>query len=130
MNYLEIPMAIFTDPEVAMVGHTEESARQAGYDCVINCMPVSAIAKARVTGMTSGVFKMIADPVTGRMLGVNLVCHRGAEIINEAALALHMRSTIADVASTTHVYPSVGEGLKLCAQGFSQDISHLSCCAE
>ncbi|MDD2735476.1 MAG: mercury(II) reductase [Desulfuromonadaceae bacterium] len=130
MNYLAIPMAIFTDPEVAMVGHTEESARQAGYDCVTNCMPVSAIAKAHITGMTSGVFKMIADRITGRILGVHLVCHRGAEIINEAALALHMRATIADVASTSHVYPSIGEGLKLCAQGFSQDISRLSCCAE
>lgn len=130
MDYLGAPMAIFTDPEVAMVGHSEESARQNGFDCIVNCMPVSAIPKAHVTGMTDGVIKMIADRVTGRLLGVHLVCHRGAEMINEAALALHMRATVSDIAATMHVYPSIGEGLKLCAQGFNRDISLLSCCAE
>ncbi|MDA8427738.1 MAG: mercury(II) reductase [Geobacteraceae bacterium] len=130
MDYLAAPMAIFTDPEVAMVGHSEESARQAGYDCAVNCMPVSAIPKAHVTGMTEGVIKMIADRVSGRILGVHLVCHRGADMINEAALALHLRATVTDLAATMHVYPSIGEGLKLCAQGFDRDISLLSCCAE
>jgi mercuric reductase len=130
MDYLSAPMAVFTDPEVAMVGHTEESACQAGFDCVINCMPVSAIPKAHVTGSTGGVVKMIADRGTGRILGVHLVCHRGADVINEAALALQMRATVTDIAATMHVYPSIGEGLKLCAQGFDRDITLLSCCAE
>jgi mercuric reductase len=130
MDYLAAPMAIFTDPEVAMVGHSEASARQAGFDCIVNCMPASAIPKAHVTGMTDGVIKMVADRESGRLLGVHLVCHRGADMINEAALALHLRATVADLASTMHVYPSIGEGLKLCAQGFDRDISLLSCCAE
>lgn len=130
MDYLAAPMSIFTDPEVAMVGHSEESARQAGFDCIVNCMPVSAIPKAHVTGMTDGVIKMIAERESGRLLGVHLVCHRGADMINEASLALRMRATVTDLATTMHVYPSIGEGLKLCAQGFSRDISLLSCCAE
>ena len=130
MDYLAAPMAIFTDPEVATVGHSEESARQAGFDCIVNCMPVSAIPKAQVTGSTDGVIKMIADSASGRLLGVHLICHRGADMINEAALALHMRATVTDIATTMHVYPSIGEGLKLCAQGFDRDISLLSCCAE
>jgi mercuric reductase len=130
MDYLAAPMAIFTDPEVAMVGYSEEGARQAGFDCVVNCMPVSAIPKAHVTGMTDGVIKMIADRESGRLLGVHLICHRGADMINEAALALHMKATVTDIATTMHVYPSIGEGLKLCAQGFNRDISLLSCCAE
>ena len=130
MDYLSAPMAIFTDPEVGMVGHTEESARQAGFDVAINTMPVSAIPKAHVTGHTAGVIKMIADRSTGRLLGVHLTCHRGAEMINEAALALQLKATVTDMATTMHVYPSIGEGLKLCAQGFDRDISRLSCCAE
>ena len=105
-------------------------ARQAGFDYIVNCMPVSAIPKAHVTGMTDGVIKMIADRTSGRLLGVHLVCHRGADMINEAALALRMRATVTDIAATMHVYPSIGEGLKLCAQGFSRDITLLSCCAE
>lgn len=130
MDYLAAPMAIFTDPEIGMVGHTEESARQAGFDVIVNSMPVSAIPKAHVTGHKTGVIKMIADRVSGRLLGVHLTCHRGADLINEAALALRLRATVEDLANTMHVYPSIGEGLKLCAQGFSRDISKLSCCAE
>jgi mercuric reductase len=130
MDYLAAPMAIFTDPEVAMVGHSEESARQAGFNVVVNIMPASAIPKAHVTGMTDGVIKMIADRESGRLLGVHLVCHRGADMINEAALALKLRATVTDIATTMHVYPSIGEGLKLCAQGFNRDITLLSCCAE
>lgn len=130
MDYLAAPMSIFTDPEVGIVGHTVESARQVGFDVISNSMPVSAIPKAHVTGHTKGVVKMVADRVTGRLLGVHLVAHRGAELINEAALALHQRATVNDMAATMHVYPSIGEGLKLCAQGFDRDISRLSCCAE
>jgi len=130
MDYLAAPMAIFTDPEIAMVGHSEESARTAGYNTVVNCMPASAIPKAHVTGMTDGLIKMIADRDSGRLLGIHLVCQRGADMINEAALALQLRATVTDLPSTMHVYPSIGEGLKLCAQGVNLDISLLSCCAE
>jgi len=130
MDYLSAPMTIFTDPEVAIVGHSEESAHQAGFATMVNIMPVSAIPKAHVTGHTAGVIKMIADRDTGRLLGVQLACHRGAEMINEAALALRQRVTVDDLAGTLHVYPSIGEGLKLCAQGFKRDLSRLSCCAE
>ncbi|MBT0893948.1 mercury(II) reductase [Geobacter hydrogenophilus] len=127
---LTVPMAIFTDPEVGMVGHTEEGARAAGFDVAVNVMPVAAIPKAHVTGHTAGVIKLVADKVTGRLLGAHLACHRGADIINEAALAIRLRATVEDLANALHVYPSMGEGLRLCAQGFSRDISRLSCCAE
>jgi len=130
MDYLTAPMSIFTDPEVGVVGHTEESARQAGFNIMVNIMPASSIPKAHVTGHTGGVIKMIADRATGRLLGVHLVCHRGAELINEAALALRHQVTVDELAASLHVYPSIGEGLKLCAQGFSRDINRLSCCAE
>jgi mercuric reductase len=130
MDYLSAPMTIFTDPEIGIVGHTEDSARQAGFSVMVNAMPVRAIPKAHVTGHTAGVIKMIADEGSGRLLGVHLACHRGAELINEAALAIGRHMTVTDLAAALHVYPSIGEGLKLCAQGFSRDISRLSCCAE
>ena len=130
MDYLAAPMAIFSDPEVGMVGLTEAQAREAGYRVAVNCLPVAAIPKARITGHTAGMIKMVADGESGRLLGVHLACHRGAELINEAALALQLRASVADLAGTLHVYPSIGEGLRLCAQGFSRDMSKLSCCAE
>lgn len=130
MDYPSIPMAIFTDPEVATVGYSEEGAKKAGFSVVVNTMPVTAIPKAHVTGHTWGAIKMVADSGSGRLLGVHLSCHRGADLINEAALAVRFKLTIEDLANTLHVYPSIGEGLRLCAQGFTGDISKLSCCAE
>jgi mercuric reductase len=129
MDYRTAPLAIFTDPEVGCVGYGEAEAREAGFAVVTSVLPVSAIPKAHVTGETAGVIKMVAEAGSGRLLGVHLACHRGADLINEAALAIRCRSTYADLAETLHVYPSMGEGLRLCAQGFTRDIARLSCCA-
>ena len=130
LDLLSIPMAIFSDPEIGMVGYTEERARTAGFDTMVNTIPASLIPKAQVTGHTSGVIKMVAERESGRLLGVHLACHRGADIINEAALAIRLKATVSDLATALHVYPSMSEGLRLCAQGFSQDLSRMSCCAE
>jgi mercuric reductase len=130
MDYLSVPMAIFTDPEVGMVGLTEAAAARSGHDILCNTMPVSAIPKAHVTGQTAGAIKMVADRHSGRILGVHLSCYRGSELINEAALALRCKLTVQELANAMHVYPSMSEGLRLCAQGFSRDLSRLSCCAE
>jgi mercuric reductase len=130
MDYRSAPMAIFTDPEVGICGLSEEEAMKSGHEVVCNTIPVSAIPKAHVTGHTAGAIKMVADKSTLRILGVHLSSHRGAELINEAALAIRGGMTVKELANAMHVYPSMGEGLRLCAQGFSRDISKLSCCAE
>jgi mercuric reductase len=130
MDYTTVPMAIFTDPEVGFVGLTEAAALKGGNDVACNTIPASAIPKAHVTGEASGAIKMVAERKSGRILGVHLSCYRGSELINEAALALRCRMTVRELGSAMHVYPSMGEGLRICAQGFSRDISRLSCCAE
>jgi mercuric reductase len=130
MDYLSAPMTIFTDPELGTVGYSEEAAKAAGFQVVTNTLPVAAIPKAHITGSTAGVITLVADKATDRLLGVHLACRNGAELINEAALAIHLRATIKDLAGSLHVYPSMGEGLRLCAQGFTRDVSKLSCCAE
>jgi mercuric reductase len=130
IDYTSLPMAIFTDPEIGTVGYTEESAMKAGYRVITNTIPVSAIPKAHVTGQTAGAIKMVAEQGSGKLLGIHLSCHRGADIINEAALAIRCGITVAELANTTHVYPSMAEGLRLCALGFTRDIGKLSCCAE
>lgn len=130
MDYLTVPMAVFTDPEIGIVGHTAKSARDAGIEILTSTLPATAIPKAHITGNTAGMIKMVAEAATGTLLGVQLVCHRGADIINEAALAVRCRLTVDDVAGALHVYPSMAEGLRLCAQGFRKDVSRLSCCAE
>src|SRR6185369_16477356 len=91
IDYLSTPMAIFTDPELGMVGYSEDDARKAGFQVITNILPAREIPKAHVTGSTSGLIKMIADKESGRLLGVHLLCHNGAELINEAALAIRLR---------------------------------------
>jgi mercuric reductase len=130
LDYQSIPMAIFTDPEVGTVGYSEDAARQAGFDVMTHTIPASSIPKAHVTGALRGAVKMIAEKGSGRILGVHLCLHRGADIINEAAIAIKTRMTVGQMAEALHVYPSMGEGLRLCAQGFHRDIERLSCCAE
>jgi mercuric reductase len=130
MDYQAAPMTIFTDPELGTVGYSEEEAQAAGFQTISSSLPVSAIPKAHIIGSTAGVITMVADKTTDRLLGVHLACRNGAELINEAALAIHLRATIRDLASALHVYPSMGEGLRLCAQSFTRDVSKLSCCAE
>jgi mercuric reductase len=130
MDYSSIPMAIFTDPEVATVGYSVEAAERAGFQVETHTIAAAAIPKSHVTGELKGAIKMIADCKSGRILGVHLCLHRGADIINEAALAIRFNATVAQLAETLHVYPSMGEGLRLCAQGFKRDLEKLSCCAE
>jgi mercuric reductase len=130
LDYNSIPMAIFTDPEVATVGYGEAAARQAGFEVMTHTIQASAIPKAHVTGELRGAIKIVAESGSGRILGVHLCLHRGADIINEAALAIRCGMTVGQLAETLHVYPSMGEGLKLCAQGFRRDLDRLSCCAE
>lgn len=130
VDYNSIPMAIFTDPEVAVVGYTEEAAQRAGFQTMCHTIAASTIPKAHVTGELRGAIKMVAEENSGRILGVHLCLHRGADIINEAAVAVRMGMTVGQLAETLHVYPSMGEGLRLCAQAFRRDIERLSCCAE
>lgn len=130
VEYETVPMAIFTDPEVGIAGYTEDAAKKAGFEVESHTIPASAIPKAHVTGSLSGCVKIVAERSSGRILGIHLCLHRGADIINEAALAIRCRMTVAELAGTLHVYPSMGEGLRLCAQAFKKDLSRLSCCAE
>lgn len=130
VDYQTIPMAIFTDPEVGTVGLSEEAAVRAGFQVVSHTIAAATIPKAHVTGELKGAVKMVAEKESGRLLGVHLCLYRGADIINEAALAIRCRMTVGELAGMLHVYPSMGEGLRLCAQGFSRDIERLSCCAE
>jgi mercuric reductase len=130
LDYNSIPMAIFTDPEVGTVGYGEAAARHAGFEVMTNTIAASSIPKAHVTGELRGAIKIVAEVGTGRILGVHLCLHRGADIINEAALAIRFGMTVGQLAETLHVYPSMGEGLKLCAQGFRRNLEQLSCCAE
>src|SRR5947199_2341946 len=130
VDFLPVPRAIFTSPQVASVGLTEKEAHERGYECACRTIPVSKVPKAIVIRDTRGLVKMVVDASNGRILGVHMLAENAADIIHEAVLAVKFKLTIDDIIDTVHVFPTITESIKLVATSFRKDIDDLSCCSE
>lgn len=104
-----IPAVVFTDPEIAWVGLTEDQAKQSGQNVEIARFPWAASGKAQSLGRTEGMTKLILDGESNRVLGVGIVGQRAGDLISEGALAIEMGATAEDVASTIHPHPTLSE---------------------
>lgn len=124
-----VPRAIFTDPQVAVVGMTDEEATAAGIACECNTIPLSAVPRAGAIRDTRGVIKMVIERSTRRVVGVSMLGMNAGEVIHEAAMALRFGATTDDFIDLVHVYPTVAEALKMVAISFTKDVNRLSCCA-
>lgn len=124
-----MPAVIFTDPQVATVGLTEEQAVTGGYEVISRVLDMENVPRALANFETDGFIKLVADKQTGEILGAQILAHEGGEIIQSAALAIHNNMTVDDLAGQLFPYLTMVEGLKLCAQTFSKDVKELSCCA-
>jgi mercuric reductase len=109
------PMAVFTDPEFARVGLSPEQAREEGKEVVETFLDLAKIAKAHVMGGRRGGILLCAEAGSGRLLGVELLAPRAADIIHEATVALRCGLTVHELAQTVHVYPTISDGLRLAA---------------
>lgn len=130
INYKEIPMVIFTNPQVATVGYTEEEYSAKTHACACRTIPMSLVPKAQVIDDTRGVIKMGIDPRSLKIVGVHIVSPLAADMIHEATLAVKFGLTIDDIVDTVHVFPTLSEAIKLVATAFRKDVSKLSCCIE
>ena len=124
-----VPAVTFTNPTVATVGLTEEQAKEKGYDVKTSVLPLDAVPRAIVNRETTGVFKLVADAETLKVLGVHIVSENAGDVIYAASLAVKFGLTIEDLTETLAPYLTMAEGLKLAALTFDKDISKLSCCA-
>jgi mercuric reductase len=129
VDHTVIPRAIFTDPQVAVVGLTDEEAIAAGIECNCNTIPLSVVPRAGAIRDTRGVIKMVLDRPTRRVVGVSMLGVNAAEVIHEAAMALRFGATTDDFIDLIHVYPTMAEALKLVTISFTKDVNRLSCCA-
>jgi mercuric reductase len=129
VDHTIIPRTIFTDPQVAVVGLTEEETVAAGIECNCNTIPLSAVPRAGAIRDTRGVIKMVLDAPTRRVVGVSMLGTNAGEVIHEAAMALRFGATTDDFIDLIHVYPTMAEALKLVAISFTKDVNRLSCCA-
>lgn len=129
MDYSAVPKVVFTDPQLASVGMTDEEAVQK-YTCACRTVSFSSVPKALITGEERGLIKMVVDRDTWRVLGVHILSAKAAEIIHEATMIVKKGMTVDEVIDTIHVFPTMSEAIKLAALSFRKDIGKLPCCAE
>jgi len=114
--YEILPTAIFTDPELGSVGLTESEARAQGFEVEIVKHPLSAVTRAQFSTSRRGLYKIVFDRGSRKVLGVHVVSRGASDIVGGLALALKLGVTIDDMALVHHVYPSYSEGLKAAAE--------------
>jgi len=123
VNYHAIPSVVYTHPEVAWVGNTEEELIQKGIKYKIGTFPFSANSRARTVGESTGLVKFLADEKTDRVLGVHIIGANGGELIAEAVLAIEYGASSEDIARTCHAHPTLSEAVKESAMAtFSKPI--------
>lgn len=130
INFQAVPATIFTDPQVATVGLTDEQANGSGFVCSCRTLPIEVVPKAQIIRDNRGLIKMVTEAGTGRILGVSIVARGAGDLIHEAVLAVKYGLTIDDIIDTIHVFPTMSEAMKLVAQSFRRNVASLPCCTE
>ena len=109
MNYNIVPSCIYTFPELASVGLTEEEAKEKGYDITVSKFPLAANGKALAEGETLGFAKIISDNKYGEILGVHIMASNATDMISEAIVAMQIEGTVYDVAKAIPPHPTLSE---------------------
>ena len=112
INYLLIPSVIYTWPEVASVGYTEEQLKEEGRKYKSGSFPFRALGRARASADLDGLVKVLADAETDEVLGVHMIGPRAADMIAEAVVAMEYRASAEDIARMSHAHPTFTEALK------------------
>lgn len=120
VNYLAIPNVMYTWPEVACVGMTEEEAKNAGLELLIGKIPFKSIPRARCSGDEEGLVKIIGEKKTNRVIGLHIIGPNASEMIHEGVAALEKKMTLQEIGQMSHAHPTCSEAIKeaaLAAQG-------------
>jgi len=109
LDYQAVPAAVFTDPEIATVGLTEDEASEEGFEPAVGTFPFRASGRALTTGDSEGFVRVVADEDSGFLLGAQIVGPEASELVAELGLAIEMGATLEDVAATIHTHPTLAE---------------------
>lgn len=112
VNYGCIPSVMYTFPEVAWVGQSEQDLKKAGIAYRVGTFPFSANSRAKTNLDTEGMVKILADPETDRLLGIHIIGPNAGEMIAEGTLALEYGASSEDIARTCHAHPTLSEAFK------------------
>jgi dihydrolipoamide dehydrogenase len=111
INYDVIPWVIYTWPEIAWVGKTEQELKVEGADYKVGTFPIAASGRARAMGELNGMVKMISDTKTDRILGLHILGPNASELISEGVLAMEFDGSSEDIARTIHAHPTLAEAV-------------------
>ena len=125
VNYAAIPGVVYTQPEFAAVGQTEEQLRQAGIDYNAGSFPFIANGRARAMSATDGFVKILADAASDRILGVHIIGADAGTLIAEAVLAIELGASAEDLARTCHAHPTLSEAVKEAALDVDERAIHV-----
>ena len=126
LDYVQMPHAIFCQPQIASIGLMDSQARAAGYAVKVGRFPFSALGKAIAVGQTEGFAKIVADEKTGQVLGVHLVGHDVNELLGEASLAALLEATTVELGFAVHAHPTLAEALKEAALAADGEAIHIA----
>ena len=112
INYNFIPGVVYTWPEVAAVGKTEEQLKEAGTEYKSGSFPFKALGRSRASGDTDGFVKILADAKTDEVLGIHMIGARTADLIAEAVVAMEFKASAEDIARMSHAHPTYAEAIK------------------
>ena len=125
VNYEVIPGVVYTSPEVASVGRTEEELKAAGVAYKVGKFPFTANGRARAMRHADGFVKVLADATTDRVLGVHILGHGAGELITEAAVLMEFGGSAEDLARTCHAHPTMSEAVKEAALAVDKRAIHI-----
>jgi dihydrolipoamide dehydrogenase len=120
-----IPAVVFTDPEIASTGLTEDEAKAKGHEVKVGKFPFAALGRALSVNDTDGFAKVVADAKTEEILGVHIVGNGAADLISEAALAIEMGAVVQDLNLTIHPHPTLSEGVREAAAAAIGEAVHI-----
>jgi mercuric reductase len=115
-DYSVLPTAIFTEPELAGVGLTEQEARDQGIECEAVVHELKYVQRSSYKEQKRGLYKVLFDPGSRRVLGLHVVAPNGGDIVQGFSVGLRLGVTIEDLAAMHHVFPTFGEGIKAAAE--------------
>ena len=121
INYNLIPGVVYTWPEVASVGKTEEQLKEEGKEIKVGSFPIKALGRARASMDIQGLVKIIADKSTDEILGVHIIGARAADLIMEGVVAMEYRASAEDIARISHPHPTYSEAMKEAAMAATED---------
>ncbi len=125
LDFRTIPYCIYTKPEIASVGITEDQAREAGIDYVVGRFPLMANGKALIMGETEGLVKFVVNAKTHEILGMHMAGPKATELIVEGAMALRLEATVDEIITTIHAHPTVAESLQESAHAVHGNAIHM-----